>query len=248
MSAEDIKLVAETLSNLLVPDNTIRRNAEIKLEELQHNRPLLIFCLSSILLGKYIITLENVNNQVKTYAAVVIRKLLEVKETEIINPLWKGMDQNIKEQVKANVLRSLTHIQDKSLRLKVSQAATVISENVYEAEEEWQDILQFIVNSLKLEVIDSNILNIESGLFLLSNIFGYVYEELSKGIDLYVSVFKNFFNSDDLSLKTRTVQAIAEVLCIVRKKDSKKFKDFIIHILETTYKCFEKGDENNVIP
>ena len=52
MSAEDIKLVVETLSNLLVPDNTIRRNAEIKLEELQQNKPMLIFCLSSILLGK----------------------------------------------------------------------------------------------------------------------------------------------------------------------------------------------------
>jgi hypothetical protein len=246
MSAEDIKLVVDTLSSLLVPDNTIRRNAEIKLEELQQNKPMLVFCLSNILLGKHLNNLENVNNQIKTYAAVVMRKLLQVKDTEIVNPVWKSMETNIKEQIKVNTLKALTLIEDKSLKLKVSQAATVICENVYEAEEEWQDILQYIVNSLKLELIEANILNIEMGLFLLSSIFGYVYDELSKGIDLYVEVFKNYFTSNILSLKTRTVQAITEILCIVRKKDSKKFKDFIISILETTYKCFEAGDEAHV--
>jgi hypothetical protein len=176
----------------------------------------------------------------------VIRKLLEVKETEIINPVWKSMEAGVKEQVKSNVIRALSLIEDKSLRLKVSQAATVISENVYEAEEEWQEILQYIVNSLKLEVVDTNVHTIETGLFLLSSIFGYVYDELSKGIDLYVGVFKTYFGSNYISLKTRTVQAIAEILCIVRKKESKKFKDFIIYMLETTFKCFESGDENNV--
>ena len=105
------------------------------------------------------------------------------------------MEQNVKEQVKANTLRAIS-VEDKSLRLKISQAATVISENVYEAEEEWQDILQFIVNALKLEVVDTNVPTIETGLFLLSSIFGYVYEELSKGIDLYVGVFKGYFASN----------------------------------------------------
>jgi hypothetical protein len=52
MSADDIKLVEETLSALMVSDNTVRKAAEQKLESLQSNRPLLIFCLSSILLGK----------------------------------------------------------------------------------------------------------------------------------------------------------------------------------------------------
>jgi hypothetical protein len=52
MSADDIKLVEETLTGLMVSDNTIRKAAEQKLEEFQSNKPLLIFCLSSVLLGK----------------------------------------------------------------------------------------------------------------------------------------------------------------------------------------------------
>jgi hypothetical protein len=52
MSSEDIKLVEETLNGLLVPDNTVRKAAEQKLEELQKNKAGLIFCLSNVLLRK----------------------------------------------------------------------------------------------------------------------------------------------------------------------------------------------------
>lgn len=51
MSAEDIKMVEETLSGLLTPDNNTRKNAEKKLEELQQNRSGLLYCLSFVLLG-----------------------------------------------------------------------------------------------------------------------------------------------------------------------------------------------------
>ena len=53
MSSEDIKLVEQTLTNLLVPDNNIRKSAEAKLNELQGNKPMLIFCLTHVLMGKY---------------------------------------------------------------------------------------------------------------------------------------------------------------------------------------------------
>lgn len=51
MSAEDIKLVEETLNGLLVSDNAVRKSAELKLEELQGNRAGLTYCLSSVLLS-----------------------------------------------------------------------------------------------------------------------------------------------------------------------------------------------------
>lgn len=53
MSADDIKLVQETLNGLLVADNISRKSAEQKLEELQKNKPGLIYCLSNVLLGKF---------------------------------------------------------------------------------------------------------------------------------------------------------------------------------------------------
>lgn len=54
MSAQDIQLVEETLNGLMLSDNTLRRTAEAKLEELMQNKSGLIFCLSSILLSKII--------------------------------------------------------------------------------------------------------------------------------------------------------------------------------------------------
>ena len=54
MSSEDIKLVEQTLINLLVPDNNLRKSAEAKLNELQGNKPMLIYCLTHVLMGKTI--------------------------------------------------------------------------------------------------------------------------------------------------------------------------------------------------
>jgi hypothetical protein len=52
MSEQDIAIVEQTLKGLMIPDNNIRREAEIKLEELMSNRSGLVFCLSNILLSK----------------------------------------------------------------------------------------------------------------------------------------------------------------------------------------------------
>jgi hypothetical protein len=240
MSSEDIKLVAITLENLLVPDNTIRKQAEAKIGELQQNKPILILCLTHVLL-------ESPNNQVKLYASVIIRRLLQIKENEIGGQVWKNMDNNFKEQIKANIFGALSRINDRSLKFKVAHTVSTICENVYEVEEQWPDLISFIINSLNLDLGEQNILHIETGLFLLSNIFGYVYEEMTKGIDLYIAAFKNYFNSGINSLKTKTVEAICEILCIVRKKDAKKFKELTYNILETTLKCLhDPNEENNV--
>jgi hypothetical protein len=52
MSQNDIKLVEETLKGLMIPDNNIRREAEVKLEGLMTNKGGLVFCLSNIILCK----------------------------------------------------------------------------------------------------------------------------------------------------------------------------------------------------
>ena len=53
MSEQDIAIVEQTLKGLMIPDNNIRREAEVKLEELMSNRSGLVFCLSNILLSKF---------------------------------------------------------------------------------------------------------------------------------------------------------------------------------------------------
>jgi hypothetical protein len=52
MSQEDINLVEQVLKGLMIPDNNLRREAEIKLGELMGNKGALCFCLSSILMRK----------------------------------------------------------------------------------------------------------------------------------------------------------------------------------------------------
>ena len=191
--------------------------------------------------------LESKNNQVKLYAAVVIRRLLQAKETEIVNAVWKELDAKTKENVKGNVLKALIDINEKSLKYKICDTLTTICENVYQDEETWVELLNYIYTALNASLSEENNLSIETGLYLLSNIFGFVYDELSKAVPLYIQAFQNYFRSQSLSLKTRTVQAISEIMCIVHKRDVKKFRDFVISILQTTLACFEDPkEENNV--
>jgi hypothetical protein len=59
MSDNDIKIVEQTLKGLMIPDNNLRREAEIALEELMKNRAGLIFCLSNLLLGNIIVLMNS---------------------------------------------------------------------------------------------------------------------------------------------------------------------------------------------
>lgn len=53
MSNDDITMVELTLQGLMVPDNTLRREAEVKLEELMtSNRTGLVICLSNNIIGR----------------------------------------------------------------------------------------------------------------------------------------------------------------------------------------------------
>jgi hypothetical protein len=53
MSAEDIQIVEQTLLGLMVADNSLRREAEVKLETLMSNKSGLVYCLSNILLSTF---------------------------------------------------------------------------------------------------------------------------------------------------------------------------------------------------
>ena len=54
MSQSEIELIEETLKGLLTSDNIKRKQAENKLEELQNNRPALVYCLARILNSNYL--------------------------------------------------------------------------------------------------------------------------------------------------------------------------------------------------
>ena len=55
MSEQDIIIIEQILKGLMVSDNTVRREAEVKLEGLMSNKSGLVFCLSKLLLSNLIL-------------------------------------------------------------------------------------------------------------------------------------------------------------------------------------------------
>jgi hypothetical protein len=241
MSSEDIQAVHQILQNILSNDNTVRGNAEKQLNQLRSNAGALVYCLSKVVL-------DSTEKGVKTLASVLLRKTLDIKEEHDVNPIWEKLEANIKESIKQNILQAIINEPSKAQKIKYCDTMATVAENVFESNEGWPDFFNFIYQGISLPCdLPENIPNIETVLFLLSQIFGYIYEELIPKLDSFISTFELFFKTDNFDLKTRTSQVIGEILTIVNKKESKKFKLFIPSVLEHTYKCLlDIKQENNV--
>lgn len=240
MSQNELAQVNEILRNILNPDNNIRKDAELKLNTLRSNIGALVFYLAKLLN-------ESDEKGVKTLASVLLRKTLTTTDKFPISQAWASLDDNSKSQVKENILKAVINETDKNQKIKYCDTMATVCENVFEAKEQWTDLLAFIDQGLRLQLEPSNVANIETVLFLLSQIFSIINEEIISKLDSFISVFESYFKYEDYNLKTRTSQVIGEILSIVKKKDSKKFKHFIPLILEHTYKCLiANNQENNV--
>ena len=243
MSEQELAQVEQMLKNLLLPDNTKRKEAETQLQSclsnIKNKESLSLYC--SILLQK------STELNVQTYCAIILRKIFLTNEKEISNEAVKNFSVENKNEIKKNSLSALQNITNKSLRKQIADACIKIFEGLIENEEKWQELLEYIVSLFKLNLDDSNVANIELGLYLLSNIYSFAYDELKEGTKLFLQNFSVYFKSEILSLKTRTVQCITELLCSSSsKKETKQFKDFIFYILETTLQCFQKKDIDNL--
>ena len=81
----------------------------------------------------------------------------------------------------------------------------------------------------------------------MSNLYSVANNELEKGMKTFLTNFHVYFQSNSLSLKAKTVQCLTEILCgTLSKKEAKQFKDLMYNVLETTLKCFEQNDNENL--
>lgn len=241
MSHEELQEVQKVLKGVLNPDNTIRKEAEIKLTNFRKNPSAFCYYLSAVL-GE-----AESEKGIKTLASVLLRKILTVPENEFVSATWKGIEDNFKNSIKENILKAVINEADKNQKLKFCDTMATIAENVFDSKEGWIDLFNFIYQGISLPLEPGNVSNIETVLFLISQIFGLVYEEMITKLDAFISTFESFFKYDDFGLKTRTAQVIGEILSVVRKKDSKKFKHFIPIILEHTYKCLTTPDKEQYV-
>ena len=231
------------LKNLLVSDNTILNQAQAQLMDcissLQKKEALSLYC--SLLL------LNSSDLNVKKYSALILRKIFLTSEKEISNEAIKNFSEENKNNIKNNILLALEKTDDKNLKKNIAEAAIRIYEGLVENEEKWDEFLKYIINIFNLELNENNYKNIEFGLFILSNIFSFAYDELKEGISIFLIKFKTYFSCNSLSLKANTVDCVTELLCSVSsKKEMKQFKEIIFNILETTKFCLEQKDEDNM--
>ncbi len=243
MSEQELAQCEAMLKGLLLPDNTLRNQAQSQLQNclstIQKKESLSLYC--SFLL------LKSTDLNVQTYCTIIIRKIFLTSEKEISNDAVKHFSPDNKEQIKKNLLLAIQSTQNKSLQKKIADASIKVYEGLIENEEKWDDFLKYIISLFNLELVENNYGNIELGLYLLSNIYSFAYDELSEGINIFLKNFKNYFSCNSLSLKAKTVECVNELLCSAStKKEVKQFKDFIFNILETTKLCLDNKDQDNL--
>ena len=196
MSEQELIQCEEMLKGLLLPDNTLRNKAQSQLQtclsNIKNKEALSLYC--SILL------LKSTDLNVQTYCALILRKIFFTSEKEISNEAVKNFSNQNKSEIKKNLLLSIQNTQNKSLQKKIADASIKVYEGLIENEEKWDEFLKYIISLFNLELTEANYGNIELGLYLLSNIYSFAYDELNEGIKLFLEKFKNYFSCNSLSL------------------------------------------------
>ena len=120
----EFQIVEEILKGLMTPNNEERRKNESQLMELmQKNSMGLVLCLTQIL--------DTTSDpQSALYSAVIARKLIAVPENESYNSNWKKAPEEIKEQIKNNLMKVLIKCNDKNLKKKIGNIVGTLYESV----------------------------------------------------------------------------------------------------------------------
>ena len=244
MSEQELNECEQMLKDLLLNDNTKRKLAEGKLSiclsSIPNKAKLILYC-SQLLLK------TNTDLGVQTYCAIIIRKVFLPSEKGNPDALIKVLSSENKEILKRNLLSALNTITNKSLRKQIADAASTFFSSLVENEQKWDELLQYSMNLLSSDLNEQNIINVEFGLHLITNLYSVASDELEKGMKVFLSIFPVYFKSNSLSLKAKSVQCLTEILCgTVTKKEVKQFKDLIFNVLETTLACLKENDNDNL--
>ena len=175
--SNDTSMVEQVIKGLLLPDNTLRKEAEVKLQSLLTQKEPLCICLTHLLTTSQ-------DPLVQSYAAVITRKLFIVKDDEISSAIWKSFSTDSKTQIKTNLLSALTSQNTPQIKKKIINCVVNVFTCLTENEEKWPELLQYVVNGFKMELNESNLNIIELCLSILSSIYQIGFDELKDGVSL----------------------------------------------------------------
>lgn len=234
----DLLSFHQILTNILEPNNEIRKEAEAKLNALTSNIPLLIIYLSKVLLST---TLKGVKN----LCCLLLNKYLSAKHSTNSESNW-ALLANQKEEFKGDILKAYINENDAFIKKKIVDLIIHVAECTYEADETWADLTKLVVEGIKVEIKPENLVLLEAQVYLISQVYVILSEELNNYLLTFLSVFQSYYKTEYISLRTRTSEAIVGMMYVLDKKDKKKLKPFIYDIYKVTLDSFQnpKEEEN----
>ena len=173
---------------------------------------------------------------------------MKIKEHELSNENWDKIPKEDREIIRKISIEILKAEKDKKLKIKYCNLIHNIYDNSYESSEPFQGVVDYIYENIPLDLTDDNLVHIETALELLADNFTYLDGEFMKIIDGFLHNFRYFFKTNSVSLKTKTVKTIAEIINYCDEDKVTVFAEFIMNILETTLRALENSGkyENEV--
>ena len=237
MSNEDISMVCQVLLGFTNPNKDIRTNSVNKLQELSKNLGALTYCLIEIASKP---ATNNEEKTVKTAALVIGRKIMDTQKKDS----WKNIDNQLKENIKMNILKLLDSETDPGQNSKICDFITVIMEKVLDSEEEWPQLFSLVLSLYNFDPNDnSKIIQIRSLLKLLIGGTGYMYDNISKDYAKIIPYLEKLLDSGiDMKIKALAGEFISELLSFCDDKEIELFKELIKKLIDNIYKCFLMGE------
>merc|ERR1712032_1788022 len=244
MSTE-LQLVHSILEGFLSHDKEVRTKSQEKFNELTQKLQELILCLTQI-------SCESQNKQVKLFSLVAIRKLLDIEGDKKIESKWKTFSEEFKNPIKSNLYKLLISNSDLTLNNKIADTISMVAANIYSNKENWVELINYIfevyAQSSNLDDIANKSSLFENAVFISKHLFALVPEEMVKNLSAIVTAFTNFYKTDNLSLRAKTTETIANIVDSLSGKEKVQFKTMALNILETTLKCAENlKEESNLL-
>ena len=156
-------------------------------------------------------------------------------------------------------MNMLLNEKDRKMKTQYCNIVSQIYINISEMNEEFADedkineiedfthVFEYITKFLLGEINEENLMNIECSLKLLGQNFPDLGEDYEEKKNMFIESFKNFFKTTSLTLKTKTVRCISEIISYEKSEAVKGYTEFLLSILETTLRCFEnEKEEENV--
>lgn len=236
---ENLNTITEIITGVLNPDNTQRNISMQKLDQLRKEPKILISSLFEIII-------QSNNNQTKLISIILLSNILRIKDHELSNENWEKLGNDQREKIRKISFEFLKMEKDRKLRNKFCNLIQIVYENSYEINEDFPEVIEYITNIFSIEEIKNQeeLDLVEISLELLSANFSILEHHFVPNIQFHLASINKFLGMNFLSLKTKCVRALSEIIAYCDNVEI--FEPFVFKILETTLNALEGSKDNEI--